>query len=489
MTDMNHMADMADMNPITPVTRMTPMTPMTPLLDALRARAARSAARFHMPGHAGRAAIAGWEGPFAIDFTELRDTGNLYTCQDKDPIREAGRLYAERLGAEGCLFLTGGATQGNLAMLSAVAAPGDTVVLDRNCHFSVHNALALIDLRPVWVQAPLIEPFSVTAGLPPDALASALDANPGAACALVTSPTYYGVMSDWEALASVCHARGVPLLADAAHGAHLPFLPGFVSPVAQGAAAAVLSAHKTLPALGQTALLINGKGIPEDKLRHRAALFGSSSPSYVLMASLDAARDYMENGGSDAMMRVSLRAQGIRQSAPGFLGFAPPATGHAQPLPVNQPLRVNVDPLRLCLYTGQGKATADRLEGLDGIVCEMSDPRNAVFLLSAMTTQDELLQLEMSLKRELSRLPDPPPPGARPPAPLPETRCTPRQALFSGQVQRPWRDCLGRVAAEPVSLYPPGAPLVARGEVIDEQIMEALAQANYQDAIWIMDIT
>ena len=449
---------------------------MTPLLDILRARAARKTTRFHMPGHAGHILPNGWTSLHDIDFTELSDTGNLYTDQHDGPIRAAERLYSDVYHAEDCLFLTGGATQGILTMLSAFAAPGDTVILDRNCHFSVHNALALLDLHPVWVQSPLINPFGVPSGLPPNVLSDTLDKHPEAVCVLVTSPGYSGILSDLAALAAVCRTRGIPLLSDSAHGAHLPFLTGFSSPIAQGVSASVLSAHKTLPALGQSAFLLTGSGMAP-LLRQRAALFGSSSPSYVLMASLDAARAYMETDGRDALAQTARITGEIRQSSPAFLGF------HAQP--EKSPI-VQIDPLRLCLYTGMGSQISAHLEASFGIVCEMADRLNIVLIASALHTSQDLSLLREALDTVLSIQAPPPVPTLQDAPPFPKMHCSPREALFGKAVSLPWRDALGRVAAHPVFLYPPGTPLLSRGEIVDDNTMHRLAQAGFDAPVSVL---
>jgi arginine/lysine/ornithine decarboxylase len=427
-----------------------------------------------MPGHKGYAVGPGWEDAAALDFTELPaagglpGTGNLYGDEaGEGPIRAAEELYAKAYGAEDCLFLTGGATQGILALLAYVTDNGrgmGTVVADRGCHFSVHNALGLLDLSPVWVQAPVAEPFGVSGAMPVHTLEAALSAHPEAACAVVTSPTYYGVLSDIPALAAVCRGRGVPLLVDAAHGAHLPFLEGFSAPVAQGAAAAVLSAHKTLPALGQSAFLLTGAGIDADLLRRRAALFGSSSPSYLLMASLDLARAHMVGVGREQLQTVARWADRLRRNSPFFL--RPDGYDMA------------IDPLRLCLYTGQGREDAARLARDWGVVCEMADDRNAVFLLSGLNGPADLARLETAVTALTAGRAAPPPLSLTPPSPLPEAVCTPRRALFAPHVRLPIGDCAGRVAGEPVGLYPPGVPLAARGEVIGPQAAAALAGAG-----------
>ncbi|MDR0670961.1 MAG: DegT/DnrJ/EryC1/StrS family aminotransferase [Oscillospiraceae bacterium] len=435
---------------------------MTPLYDALAARAARDQARFHMPGHKGYPIGALWGEITAVDFTELSDTGDLYRGND-GPIRAAERLYAEAYGAGDCLFLTGGSTQGVLAMLAAFARPGDTVLVDRNAHASVHHALALLDLHPVWLFSQIIEPFGVSGGLPARTLEMALVAHPEAVCALVTTPTYHGVQSDLVALSATARRHGVPLLADAAHGAHLPYVDGQAGPTAQGAAAACLSAHKTLPALGQAAFLLTADPRDTGRLRDGARLFGTASPSYVLMASLDLARDYMARQGRAQLAEVVQWADRWRDQPGG-----PFLTGA-------------VDPARLCLFTGRGAGDAAWLEQACGVVCEMADARNVVFLLSALDSARDLDRLSAAL-HTLWR--DRPPPAVaptlRPPDwPPPFAALSPRQAFFARHVICPLAASVGRPAARAIAPYPPGVPLVAPGELIDKNHTELLYQMGY----------
>ncbi len=447
---------------------------MTPLYDALCARASHGGDRFHMPGHKGHPPLAK-DPPFlALDFTELHDTGNLYLDINSGPIRHAERLFAEACQAAHCLFLTGGATQGVLTLLTAYAPPGAHVIVDRNSHISIHNALALLDLHPVWLRAPLIDPFGITGPVAPNALQEALGHCPDAACVLITTPTYYGVQSDVPSLAAHCRSANVPLLVDAAHGAHLPFFPDGVSPVTQGASAAVLSAHKTLPALGQAAVLLSDARADVEHLRACAALYGSSSPSYLLMASLDVARSHMTWQGRGALLRVADRVQAMRRDDDCLLSsFLPGAP--------------SLDPLRLCLYTGRGHETARWLERTKGIVCEMSDARNVVFLCSPSDEDDALARLSDAL----SHRPPPRPQGlsltTREPPQLPQAGCSPRQALFARHVQVPTADAVGRIAAQPIAPYPPGVPLVARGEIISGPVAAFLTDGSGDSRVTIVE--
>ncbi len=427
-----------------------------PLYDALAAAAGKDMLRLHMPGHKGRPVAGHFGEVAALDVTELSYSGNLYT-EERGPIREAEALWAEACGAKHCLFLTGGATQGILALFAAFARPGDTVILDRGAHRSVHNAVALLDLRPVWLRRPRLAPFGVEAALPPATVEAALDAHPDAAFVFVTDPTYYGVLSDLDAVAAVCRARNIPFLLDAAHGAQLLFLSG-----APPADAAVFSAHKTLPALGQAAFVLLRDAAMAARVRGMTAVFGTSSPSYPIMASMDLARAHMLGEGREALTRVVSGAETLRRDFPHFL------TGG--------------DPTRLCLYTGRGFSDALRLEERHGVACEMADRYNIVFLLSCADDTEALARLRAALEALFSaRLVPLPARAQTPPPDLPERGLPAREALFAPREPVPLGESAGRVAAELLSPYPPGVPAVSYGEKIDKNSIDFLGQMGYTE--------
>ena len=167
---------------------------------------------------------------------------------------------------DSCLFLTGGSTQGVHAALALACKPGETVLLDRGSHRSAYNALALLDLKPVYLERPWLASEGITGPISPSAVAQALEEYPDAKTLCITSPTYYGMLSDLPALAELMHRRGGVLVVDGAHGAHLPFLG---NDHLSAADLVVTSAHKTLPALGQSALLLAGERFPHAGLRRQ----------------------------------------------------------------------------------------------------------------------------------------------------------------------------------------------------------------------------
>ena len=431
----------------------------TPLYDALRAYAAREPARFHMPGHKGLSLPLPELNALApIDVTELTGTGNLY--EPGEPFDAAQALWAERFGFERCQFLTGGSTQGVHTGLALCCAAGDKILLDRGSHRSAFHAMALLDLKPVWLERPWLKHENLTGPVSPEAVERALDEHPDIKTVCITSPSYAGVLSDVDAISRVAHAHGARLFVDGAHGAHLPFLG--LTPF-RGADAVVVSAHKTLPALGQTALLF-ASGFDPDRVRELASVFGTSSPSYPLMASLDGARDRMERDGTQAYERTAARVADLREQFPSLRPGAP-TCGDGLAL----------DPTRLVLKAKDGHAFAQILEDR-GIVPEMADGGHVILICTCQDDDAAFQLLERALDELRPLLGDCPP---LPPPPLPKAALTPRQALFAPRETVELERSAGRIAASHIAPYPPGVPVIAPGERIEKKYLADLRQIGY----------
>lgn len=426
----------------------------TPLYDALTAFAGRAPLRMHMPGHKGKLPFApALDSAAALDFTELTPTGDLFAGDG--PIRAAEELWAEVFHMPRCLFLTGGSTQGIHAALTLACKPGDAVLVDRGCHRSVYHALALLDLRPVYLPRPWLAEAGAAGAVPPEAVEAALIEHPDIKTLCITSPTYYGILSDIPALAEVVHRHGGTLVVDGAHGAHLPFLG--LDHLSR-ADLAVVSAHKTLPALGQTALLLAGARYAHRDLRQAGSMYGSSSPSYVLMASLDLCRGWMEGPGAQAYRRTAEQVRQMRARLPAL-------TERLGPL----------DPTRLVVHVPDGFAAQKALEE-QGIFVEMADRGHLVCILTCMDPPEDLARLEAALTAlplggEAVSLPAPPP--------VPEQVLTPRQALFGPRELVPWGKCTGRVCAQHIAPYPPGIPVLAPGERVEKKTVAYLDGIGY----------
>lgn len=451
-----------------------------PLYEQLSRQAARKAARFHMPGHKGRPILPGLNHPFALDYTEIEGTGNLYAGDE--PILSAERAAARYYGAADCLFLTGGSTQALMTAICAAVPAGGTLALDRNCHRAVTHALALLDLTPVFIRPrPLDMDGSLPGLLDPAEAERALADAPEAAALLVTSPNYYGVLQDIPALAAVCRRRGVPLIVDAAHGAHLK-ATGLPSPIEQGADLAAVSAHKTLPALGQSALLLSSGRIAFGALLEAAPLFGTSSPSYVLLASIDLARAWLEGEGAAAYARCAARVAALRREINRATVFSALAEDGRAPL----------DPCRLTVCCRGANVTGHELSHLlhadFGVDAEMADRGHVVFICTGADTARDCARLMGALRdgrfaRRDAR------DAVPPPFPPPARACSVRRAWFAPHREVPLGRAAGRVCARPLTPYPPGVPLVYPGERIRQVHVEFLRAGWYTDTdtICVMD--
>ncbi|MDO5141885.1 MAG: aminotransferase class V-fold PLP-dependent enzyme [Eubacteriales bacterium] len=443
-----------------------------PLFHALQLLATGEPARFHMPGHKGAPLFHSYAELFAIDFTETYGTGDLYTGQG--PIRDAERAAARYFGADDCFFLTGGSSQGILSMLATAVGRGGSVLLDRECHKSVCHACALLDITPYFLSAPLIEPFAVSGDLPLDEAARLLRAHPAIGAVLLTSPTYYGVRRAIPDFAALCHDHGKLLLVDGAHGAHFPAV-GLPTPTQEGADLAVLSIHKTLPCLGQGAVLLADRRIDRAALREHTALFGTSSPSYPIMASIDLARAYVEGAGRTAYRRAAAVCGEVRAFLERRTAFLPLTSAHF----------ASLDPCRLTVCTAgtdtTGHRLADMLWSEHGVACEMADDRNAVFILTGADSSSAVHRLRRGLRsvsRRRQRVPLPAPAAAFPPA---ERALSVRDAWFAPHRRVTPTAAEGRICARPVTPYPPGVPLLWPGEKITRAHIELIRERWYND--------
>ncbi len=409
-----------------------------PLYQALLTFTNTNPLRLHMPGHKGKG-LPGWEHLAELDLTELPPTGDLYRAGG--PIWQAEQLWARAFGMPCCQMLTGGSTQGLFAALTLACPPGSSILVDRRCHRSVYNIMALLDLNPVYLWDKTCQ-----------GVEDALEEHPEIRVLCVTSPDYYGRLFDLQGMAKLCHSRGLVLVVDGAHGAHLPFLGRDHFSQAD---LAVCSVHKTLPALGQSALLFSGGRFSPGDLRRAACLYGTSSPSYPILASMDLARAWMESEeGRTNLRRLCARTTELRARFPVLEG--------------------NVDPTRLTLLVPDGYALERGLQQ-QNIWPEMADRNHLVLIFSPLDSEEDLDRLETALiglhPREFQ--------GTLPELPIPERGMSLHQALFAPKQTKLLSRCEGQISGQQLGLYPPGIPVVAPGEIISKKILAYLAEIGY----------
>lgn len=476
------------------------------LLKRLIERAERETYRGHMPGHKGKPVLP--EHIERIDFTELSDTGNLYDPDDHI-IREAESRVAEELGVPDCVFSAGGSTLLIQAALYATvenASRPARILAARDAHRSFFSACALLGCSVDFLY-PEYSPDGIAVGVSPDALTAALRAEKYDAVYL-TAPNYYGSFCRARELATVCAELAVPLIVDAAHAAHVAvaafgasreFLPchvellpsracgiarDFASETGRSSGSysspnfvAIFSAHKTLEALGGAAFaLSSGEFFAKEKLLRGMQLFGSSSPSYAILASLDLALSRaLSPEGCVTLDRTIDRAEALRRGL---------STVDGVTLPTFAPN--TYDPCRLTIrFTRtRGETAAEWMERERGVVAEMADDRFVVFILTAADTPADFERLEQAIidcAEHFAAHPDPDAPPASEPStpPLPERVVSMRTALFSPTETVPLADAVDRVSAEILAPYPPGVPIVAPGEKITQKALSFLGTKWY----------
>jgi arginine decarboxylase len=445
-----------------------------PYLEALRAFAARNPRRAMVPGHkGGRAADGGLRAvlrdalaldvPTLIEGIDVGAGGSAAA-----PYELARRLAADAWGARRTWFLTNGASQGNLAACLAIAQRGDRAVVQRTVHASTIDGLVLAGLRPTFVAPETDAGLGIAHCVVPAQLDAALAATPGAAAAIVVSPTYYGAVADVRGLARVARAHGVALVVDEAWGAHLAFsdlLPEHA--LAAGADLVVSSTHKHAGSLTQSAMLHLGASgrLDEAGIDHALRLVSSTSPSSLLLASLDAARRHAAVHGARLLSRQLPELEALRRGISGVRGLdvlderLVGAFGVAA-----------IDPLRVCVdvrATGlSGHEVARRLREDDDVHVELSGEYVvvAVFGLGEHVGAELVHSLARACaRRELRQGPV----AVAAPRQAPSwgpAALSPREAFLAAREPVPIAAAEGRIAAECLAAYPPGIPNVIPGE-------------------------
>ncbi|MBQ3126192.1 MAG: aminotransferase class I/II-fold pyridoxal phosphate-dependent enzyme [Clostridia bacterium] len=436
------------------------------LYDTLAAYSRTDAVPMHMPGHKRQNYdyLAGAH----LDITEIDGFDNLHDAEGllRDAMADAAAVW----GSDHAFFSVNGSTGGILAAIHACAGQGGTVLVARNCHKSVWHAIELCRLDPVWLTPPVADGCDIFASMPPEVVEDALEAHPDAKLVVVTSPTYEGVISDIAAIADAAHRRGVPLLVDEAHGAHLGFPPFPNGAVGAGADIVVQSLHKALPSLTQTAIVhLKGSLVGAEALRRALNIFETSSPSYLLMASCD---------GCARLLRE--RADLIAEWAAMLTEFRAAAAG-LRHLQVFTPAGEGIfghDPSKLILSTRgtalTGPALMARLRDEHKIELEMASSDYALAMTGLGTTREHLARLARALIAIDSTVDDVPSPAAMTLPPPPDQAMRPADAIWAVKVPLPLCASEGRIAADYLWAYPPGIPLIAPGQRIDRMTLAAI---------------
>lgn len=471
-----------------------------PLLDTLRAYCEKQLVPLHVPAHrAGCGApksfvkLAGKQ-LFNIDLTEVLGLDDLHN--PSGVIAQAQQLAASAYGAEQSFFIVNGSTCGLQALLVALCRPGEPVILPRNMHRSVLGGLIFSGADPVYIQPRIIPDFGVAAGVSPAQVRRALEKYPETRGVVIVNPTYYGVTCNVKLLADAAHAYGKPLLVDEAHGAHLRFHPDLPpDALSAGADAVVQSMHKLGGALTQASMLhLKGARVNGKRVAAALATLQTTSPSYILMASLDAARQQMSTNGRvllDKALELAFATRRRLQAIPGLKVL-------------NNVKAWTLDPTKIVVSAMDLGITGYELREVlykrYRIQVELADYKNILCLITIGTTEKDCNELVRALENVVLRLRRGEWDNSRaaflktcnghrqtrleflngqlPLAPV--KRMTPRQAWFAKSVVVPLQKAAGEISAETVAVYPPGIPVLCPGEEITPEIVDYLKTIGEQ---------
>jgi arginine/lysine/ornithine decarboxylase len=451
----------------------------TPLADALSERAQKDYVPFDVPGHKGALApLIDYFGEKCLLLDKNSRASIDYLCHPLGVIREAQELAAEAFGAKDAFFMIGGTTSSVQAMVMSACAPGEKIILPRNVHYSVINAVILAGAVPVYIAPQVHHTIGISLGTCIDDVRACIDSNPDARAIFVNNPTYYGVCSDLREIVAYAHGHGMLVLADEAHGAHFYFGDGLPAAAMHcGADMSAVSMHKTGGSLTQSSLLLSNGRIPEETVTNIINLTRSTSASYLLMASLDLARKYLAVEGKAVLnknLASACRTRNAINELGGYYAFGKEC--------VDNDGFYDFDLSKLSVNTlGVGLAGIEvytLLRDEYGIQIEFGDTAN-ILALSTLGDRDgdneRLVDALDDIKRKYGR----PSSGRFIYEYINPTQImSPRKAFYAARRSERITECVGRVCGDAVMCYPPGIPILAPGELITEEIVEHIIYAS-----------
>ncbi|KGM45369.1 aminotransferase class I/II-fold pyridoxal phosphate-dependent enzyme [Neobacillus niacini] len=448
-----------------------------PLHEALVHYNSTNPISFHVPGHKSGAILnQQYQNTFQellrIDATELSGLDDLHSPEGV--IKEAEELLAALYQVKESFFLVNGSTVGNLAMILSVSEKDDVILVQRNCHKSVLNALKLAKVRPIFLEPEYNSDWRAATGVSKELVERAISLHPEAKGIVLTYPNYYGMVYDLKSVIDIAHRHNIPVLVDEAHGPHFIIGEPFPATAIQlGADIIVHSAHKTLPAMTMGSYLhINSDRVNSNKVREYLQMLQSSSPSYVIMASLDLARNYLATYQQNDLDYLQREISNFKKE---LLNI--------QSIKVLEYPNSHGDTLKVTIQSRSklsGFELQKRFEE-KGIYTELADPYNVLLILPLLKENHHypLGEASRKIKELLKEIPY---------RPAEEEVLVSTGGMISelaipyeelSKVESeviPISQAAGQVCAETIIPYPPGIPLLLTGELITEEKVKQLAQ-------------
>lgn len=461
----------------------------TPIFSVLKdVYAKREVLPFHVPGHKnGKGAEKDFyefmgPNPFKIDVTIFDLVDGLHN--PKSHIKEAQELAAEAFGAEKTLFCVHGTSGAIQAMIIASVKAGEKILVPRNTHKSINAGIVLSGCIPIYMQPDIDKDLGIAHGVSPETVTRTLEEHPDAAAVLVINPTYYGVSSDLTKIAEIVHEYDIPLLVDEAHGPHLKFsdkLPRCAMDA--GADICCQSTHKLTGALTQASMLhMQGDRINHNHVKQCLSLLQTTSPSYILLASLDTTRKQLATEGEKLISYSISLAQSFRErinKIPGFYCFGEEVLDGKGRFAFD-PTKVTVTAKDLGLH---GYELDKILIEKYNIQVELSDFYNVLFIttygdrekdinkvIEALEDISKTYSEHNKLAKNFKEIPD-----------IPEMIQIPRESFFSKKTRKPIDECVGEISGEFIFAYPPGIPVLIPGERITEDMLHYIFELRDSD--------
>lgn len=455
----------------------------TPLFDALMEYVNRDTIPFHVPGHKKGVGMDEefkkfiGENPLKIDVTVFKLVDSLH--HPTGPIKKAQELAADAYGSEASFFSIHGTSGAIQAMVMSVVNDGDKIIIPRNVHKSITSGIILSGAIPVYMQPELDKKVGIAHGVTPETVEATLKSNPDAKAVLIINPTYYGVATNIKKIAEIVHSYNIPLIVDEAHGPHLGFnskLP--MSAIEAGADICSQSTHKIIGAMTQCSLLhVCTNRIDVHKVQQILSLLQTTSPSYVLMASLDCARRQIALHGEELLDKAIELANYARKEInkiEGFYCFGDEIFG--------RPGCYAMDPTKITITCRDLGITGYDLEMILAdkyhIQMELADLYNVLAVGSFGDTRESIDALINALKEissdylgkgnrkaDFIDFPD-----------IPEQVQIPREAFTSIKTPVLLKDSVGYISGEFLMAYPPGIPILCPGERITKEIIDYIQE-------------
>ncbi|KJS80182.1 MAG: arginine decarboxylase [Peptococcaceae bacterium BICA1-8] len=459
----------------------------TPLFDALMNYVNEDTIPFHVPGHKqgrGNKVLTSILGSttMAMDLTCMEDLDNI--CNPKSVIKEAEKLAADAYKADNAFFLVNGTTSGIQAMIMSVCNPGDKIILPRNAHKSAIGGIIVSGAHPIYIE-PEIDPFlGIAMGITPAKVSEALELHPDAKAVFVINPTYYGIASNLKEIVDITHSFDVPVLVDEAHGAHLVFHEGLpMSAMEAGADLAASSTHKLVGSLTQSSILLHqGNLINHEYVKSVLNLTQTTSPSYILLASLDVARREMALYGKERLMKTIELTRKAKEELGKIAGIYVLDTDI-----LDSNSKYALDPTKLVVNVRDLGFSGFEIEKIlrkkHHIQLELSDLFNIIALVTIGDDENTINTFIKAFKEIISTRPlnkilryslDLPN--------LPEQKVLPRQAFYGETHLVSLTEAEGEISAEMIMAYPPGIPLICPGEKITKEIIEYIQLLHTEEA-------